>query len=122
MGDLNVAHKEIDLRNAKTNWNKTPGYSEAECDGFEATLNPAEDSGHAKLIDVWRHRNPERVGGYSYWGWRFQARTKGIGWRLDYAVVSERLMPEVQDCVIRAEAYGASDHVPIVLDVKQSAL
>ena len=119
---MNVAPAEADLRNAKTNLNKTPGYTTDECEAFAATLNPSEDSGHGKLIDVWRHRNPDRVGAYTYFSYRFQCRTKGIGWRLDHAVVSERLLPEVRACEIRAEAYGASDHVPIVLDISRSAL
>ncbi|KAK4058771.1 hypothetical protein OIO90_000217 [Microbotryomycetes sp. JL221] len=117
-GDLNVIPSEIDIRNWKTNHNKSPGVTDTEIDAFNAQLNPAEDSGHKKLVDVWRHLNPELEGHYSYFSRRFDCRTKGIGWRLDFAVVSERVLKKVKACEIRYEIYGPSDHLPIVLDIE----
>ncbi|KAK4053006.1 hypothetical protein OIV83_001739, partial [Microbotryomycetes sp. JL201] len=102
-GDLNVIPTELDIRNWKTNYNKSPGVTQKEIDAFKAQLNPKEDTGHAKLVDVWRHMNPELEGHYSYFSRRFDCRTKGIGWRLDFAVVSERLMDKVKACEIRHE-------------------
>lgn len=81
-GDLNVAPKAIDLANPKTNWNKTPGYTEDETSAFERVLNPPED-GANKMVDVWRHLHPETQH-YTYFSYRFNCRMKGIGWRLDH--------------------------------------
>ena len=60
-------------------WNKTPGFTQAESDGYFAQLNPAADSGYEPLIDVWRERHPDTVGSYTYYGYRFKCREKGIG-------------------------------------------
>ncbi|KAJ3065287.1 hypothetical protein HK102_007938, partial [Quaeritorhiza haematococci] len=113
-GDLNVAHKEIDLARPKTN-QKSAGFTPEERADFERILN----KNSPPLIDTWRHLHPDQPNGYTYYSYRFQCRVKGIGWRLDYFVVSEKLMPRVVDSVIRSEAYGASDHVPIVLVLKK---
>ena len=92
-GDLNVAHQEIDLKNPKTN------------------------RGHAGFADSFRRLYPERTGAYSWWSYRFHAREKNAGWRIDYFLVSERLMPKVKDCVIHSEIFG-SDHCPVELDIE----
>ncbi|KDN51681.1 hypothetical protein RSAG8_00228, partial [Rhizoctonia solani AG-8 WAC10335] len=158
-GDLNVAPTAKDIKNDKSNWNKTAGYTEKETSAFKRILAgpPAEPSatvvvagsteithtasvdgketitdevttsvavaevesatqGRAgPMVDVWRrlHPNDEH---YTYFSYRFNARLKGIGWRIDHFVVSERLFPKVAACEIRNEIWGASDHCPIVMD------
>lgn len=114
-GDINCARTEKDIRNAKTNYNKSAGYTQDEIDGLERQLNPPEGSGHRKLIDVWREKHPDTVGIYSYYSFRFQARTKGIGWRIDAFIVSERVAEKCHSCEIRSDVWGASDHVPMHL-------
>jgi len=122
MGDLNVAPTAIDLANPKSNWNKTPGYTKDETEAFENILNPPESApGAGKFVDVWRQRYPERKH-YTYYSYRFNCRTKGIGWRLDMFVVSERIVEKVKMCEIRSEIYGASDHVPVVMEIESSIL
>ncbi len=103
-GDLNVAHQPIDLKNPKANYNKTAGYTQAEIDGFERLLQ-------AGFIDTFRHFYPEEVK-YSWWSYRFNSRAKNIGWRIDYFLVSESLLPRVKDAFILNEYYG-SDHCPV---------
>lgn len=78
-GDFNVAPTPLDLRNSKTNYNKTPGHSQAEIDGYNAQLYPDESSGHGKLVDVWRKGREEMEGQYTYYSYRFKCREKGIG-------------------------------------------
>ncbi|CAE6490379.1 unnamed protein product [Rhizoctonia solani] len=158
-GDLNVAPTAKDLRNDKSNWNKTAGYTEKETsafkrvlagppakpstevvvtestetthitsvDGEEAVIDKAATStaiakvetasqGRAgPMIDLWRrlHPNDEH---YTYFSYRFNARLKGMGWRIDHVVISERFFPKVAACEIRNEIWGASDHCPIVID------
>ncbi|KAI8811874.1 Endonuclease/exonuclease/phosphatase [Cladochytrium replicatum] len=107
-GDLNVAHQEIDLTNPKTN-KRSAGFTLEERADFTRILE-----GSPKFVDSWRSRNPGTVG-YTYWSYRHACRSKNIGWRLDYFVVSERFMPAIADSFIRTEVYGASDHVPIGL-------
>ncbi|MBW0512252.1 hypothetical protein O181_051967 [Austropuccinia psidii MF-1] len=116
-GDINCALTEKDIRNAATNWNKSAGYTQVECDGLNSQLNPSKDSGHQKLVDVWRHLHPELEGHYTYYSYRFGAREKGIGWRIDSFIISERVVENTQGCEIRHECYGASDHVPVVLEI-----
>ncbi|KAI9146140.1 Endonuclease/exonuclease/phosphatase [Paraphysoderma sedebokerense] len=114
-GDLNVAHQEIDLARPKTNSKYvTPGFTPEERQDFTDILNS-----EPPLIDTWRHLHPD-LQRYTYFSYRFQCRKKNLGWRLDYFVVSERLMKEgkVVSSEIREECYGASDHVPIALVVK----
>jgi AP endonuclease 1 len=89
-GDFNVVPTEADVRNWKTNYNKTAGCTQKEIDGFEAQLNPSAESGHKPLKDAWRQLHPDAVGYYTYFSARFQCREKGIGWRLDSFVVSAR--------------------------------
>lgn len=104
-GDMNVAHEEIDLRNPKTN-HSNPGFTDEEREQFSRLLN----SGFA---DTFRQLHPnEQV--FSWWSYRFQARVKNIGWRIDYFVVSQRLMPQVTVADIYTEILG-SDHCPVAL-------
>jgi len=105
-GDLNVAHQPIDLKNPKSNYNRTAGYTQLEIDGFSKLLNTG-------FVDSFRHMYPETVE-YSWWSYMGGARAKNVGWRLDYFVVSERMMPEVVDSFIRQEIMG-SDHCPVGL-------
>ncbi|KAM0753627.1 hypothetical protein T439DRAFT_322519 [Meredithblackwellia eburnea MCA 4105] len=117
-GDLNVVPTEKDIRNWSTNYNKSPGCTEKEITAYMAQLHPAPDSGHQKLVDVWRHLHQDVVGYYTYFSYKFQCRIKGIGWRLDSFIVSERILTKVKQCEIRLTIYGASDHVPVVLDIE----
>ncbi|KAF8892448.1 Endonuclease/exonuclease/phosphatase, partial [Infundibulicybe gibba] len=123
-GDLNVAPTEMDLKNAKSNWNKTPGYTEAETTAFHNILNPppSDTSTSAlpstnKFLDIWRVLHPTDRH-YTYFSYRFNCRAKGVGWRIDMFVVSERFKNSVKACEIRSEIYGASDHCPLVLDIE----
>ncbi|KAI0374874.1 hypothetical protein BV20DRAFT_961084 [Pilatotrama ljubarskyi] len=119
-GDLNVAPTALDLANPKTNWNKTPGYTEAETSAFSRILNASKDEAEpdaGKFVDVWRERHPD-LRHYTYFSYRFNCRQKGLGWRLDMFVVSERLVERVKMCEIRSEIYGASDHCPVVLELE----
>ena len=106
-GDLNVAHEEIDLKNPKTN-HLSAGFSDQERQAFTDLLS----SGFA---DTFRTLYPEQVT-YSWWSYRFQARQKNVGWRIDYFVVSNRLMESVADAKIHADVLG-SDHCPVELDL-----
>ncbi|TFK42432.1 Endonuclease/exonuclease/phosphatase [Crucibulum laeve] len=116
-GDLNVAPTEMDLTNAKKNWNKTAGYTEAETTSFKHILNPPEGVEANKFVDIWRRHHPTDKH-YTYFSYRFNCRAKGIGWRLDMFVVSERIAERVKMCEIRDEIYGASDHCPLVMEIE----
>ena len=107
-GDLNVAHKEIDLKNPKTN-RKNAGFTDEERGKFTELLD-------AGFIDTWRYFNPDTEGVYSWWSYRFKAREKNAGWRIDYFCVSEVLKEKLQDAKIHTEIMG-SDHCPIELDI-----
>ena len=104
-GDLNVAHNEIDLKNPKTN-HGNPGFSDEERGAFGELLA-------CGFSDAYRSLYPDKVE-YSWWSYRMRAREKNVGWRIDYFVVSDRLMPKVRDVVIRGDIYG-SDHCPVEL-------
>jgi exodeoxyribonuclease-3 len=106
-GDLNVAHNEIDLKNPKTN-RMNAGFTDQEREKFSILL----DSG---FTDTFRWKYPEQVT-YSWWSYRFQARQKNAGWRIDYFVVSNRLQERVADSKIHTEILG-SDHCPVELDL-----
>ena len=108
-GDLNVAHKEIDLRNPKTN-SMNPGFTDQEREKFTALL----DSG---FTDSFRFFFPDLEGAYSWWSYRFQARAKNTGWRIDYFVVSNRLAERMESAAILNEIMG-SDHCPVELTLK----
>jgi len=107
-GDLNVAHQPIDLSHPQPNYNRTPGYTQSEIDGLQLLL----DSG---FVDSWREQNPGVVK-YSWWSMRSGGRAKNIGWRLDYHLVSRRLMDRVSSTEIHNEVYG-SDHCPVSLQL-----
>ncbi len=107
-GDMNVAHKEIDLKNPKTN-RKNAGFTDEEREKFSALL----DNG---FVDTFRHFYPDKEGIYSWWSYRFQARAKNAGWRIDYFLVSECLKEKLQDAKILTDVMG-SDHCPVELDV-----
>ena len=106
-GDLNVAHQEMDLKNPKTN-RMNPGFTDQEREKMTALLA----SGFA---DTFRTLHPEEIT-YSWWSYRFHAREKNVGWRIDYFIVSRRLLPRVTGAAIRTEVYG-SDHCPVVLEI-----
>ena len=105
-GDLNVAHKEIDLKNPKTN-RKNAGFTDEERACFTHLL----ESG---FIDTFRHFYPDMTGIYSWWSYRFQSRAKNAGWRIDYFVVSEALKDRLADAKIHTQVLG-SDHCPVEL-------
>ena len=108
-GDLNVAHKEIDLKNPKTN-RKNPGFSDEERGKFSDLLS-------AGFTDTFRLLYPEAEGRYSWWSYRFHAREKNVGWRIDYFIVSDRLKDKVAAAEIHDEILG-SDHCPVELDIE----
>ena len=107
-GDLNVAHEEIDLKNPKTN-HFSAGFSDEERAKFTELLASG-------FKDTFRTLYPERVL-YSWWSYMYHAREKNVGWRIDYFVVSDRLMPRVRDSLIMTEVVG-SDHCPVALIIE----
>ncbi len=108
-GDLNVAHEEIDLKNPKTN-RKNAGFTDEERAKFSTWLN-------AGFVDTFRHFYPDTEGAYSWWSYRFRAREKNAGWRIDYFVVSSRLTDRLESAGIHSDIYG-SDHCPVELVIK----
>lgn len=108
-GDLNVAHKEIDLKNPKTN-RKNAGFTDQEREKFTDLLASG-------FIDTFRYFYPDQEGIYSWWSYRFSARAKNAGWRIDYFCVSEGLKDRLVNAAIRTEVMG-SDHCPVELEVK----
>lgn len=100
-GDLNCVPTDKDIRNWKTNYNKSAGCTQIEIDGLMRQMNPPEGSGHERLVDAWRELHPDLEGHYTYYSYRFSCRTKGIGWRLDSFIVSEQLLSKVNQCEIR---------------------
>ena len=109
-GDLNVAHQEIDLKNPKTN-RRNAGFTDEEREKMSRLLASG-------FIDTWRYFYPDAEGIYSWWSYRFRAREKNAGWRIDYFCVSEALKPRLSDAKILTEIYG-SDHCPVELDLVQ---
>ncbi len=105
-GDLNVAHTEIDLKNPKTN-QKNAGFTIEERNKFTELLD-------AGFIDTFRFLNPDLTGAYSWWSYRFKAREKNAGWRIDYFLISERLKDSLKDALIYKDILG-SDHCPVGL-------
>ena len=112
-GDLNVAHQEIDLKNPGPN-RGNPGFSDEERESFTKLLA-------AGFTDTFRFRNPELAGAYSWWSYRFHAREKNAGWRIDYFLVSDRLQHAIEAAPIYSEIYG-SDHCPVGLELKEELL
>ena len=110
-GDLNVAHAEIDLKNPKSNRGNA-GFSDEE----RGKMTELLDAGFA---DTFRRLYPDTTGIYSWWSYRFRARENNAGWRIDYFIVSERLMPRVQDSQILTQVMG-SDHCPVALLLEES--
>ena len=108
-GDLNVAHRDIDLKNPKANYNKYPGYMQEEIDGFDRYLE-------AGFVDTFRELHPQEVK-YSWWSYRAGARARNVGWRIDYFLVSSRLLSKVSAAEIHNEILG-SDHCPVSLTLK----
>ena len=108
-GDLNVAHEEIDLKNPKTN-KKNAGFTQEERDKFTELLN-------AGFVDSFRYLYPDVTGVYSWWSYRFKAREKNAGWRIDYFVTSESLKEKIEDALIYTDVFG-SDHCPVGLKIE----
>ena len=105
-GDLNVAHQEIDLKNPKTNRGNA-GFSDEE----RGKMTQLLDSG---FTDTFRYLHPEETGIYSWWSYRFKAREKNAGWRIDYFLVSDRIKDRVKEANIHTQVMG-SDHCPVEL-------
>lgn len=108
-GDLNVAHREIDLKNPKSN-KKNAGFTEEERGKMTELLE-------ANYIDTFRYFYPDKEDAYTWWSYMRQARDRNVGWRIDYFIVSERLKDSLKDAQIHAEILG-SDHCPILLELK----
>ena len=108
-GDLNVAHKEIDLKNPKGN-RQNPGFTDEERGQFTNLLD-------AGFTDTFRYFYPDMTEIYSWWSYRFQARQKNVGWRIDYFVVSDDLKPRLIDAKIHTDIFG-SDHCPVELTME----
>lgn len=108
-GDMNVAHREIDLKNPKTN-RRNAGFTDEEREKMTAL----QDAG---FTDTFRYFYPDLEGAYSWWSYRFKAREKNAGWRIDYFLVSDRFMDQVKDARILSDVYG-SDHCPVLIELK----
>ena len=107
-GDLNVAHTEIDIARSKENYNKASGYTQTEIDGLEALLNEG-------YIDTFRTLHPEEIK-YSWWNYKYRARERNVGWRIDYFLASTRLKENIEEAIIYNEYLG-SDHCPVGLKI-----
>ena len=107
-GDLNVAHKEIDIKNPSSN-HHSAGFTDEEREKFSAVLSDG-------FADSFRYFYPDKAEAYSWWSYRFQARERNAGWRIDYFVVSERIKDEMADAAIHPGIFG-SDHCPVELDI-----
>lgn len=108
-GDLNVAHEEIDIARPKANYNKSSGYTQIEIDGLDSILSEG-------FVDTFRVFYPEEVK-YSWWNYKFQARERNVGWRIDYFLVSDRLKANLKDAAIHNDRFG-SDHCPVSIDIE----
>lgn len=103
-GDLNVAHRPIDLKNDKANYNKSAGYTQTEIDGMDNYIEGG-------LVDSFREINPDTEK-YSWWSFRANARARNIGWRIDYVLMSQALVPRLREAFILNDVMG-SDHCPV---------
>jgi len=108
-GDLNVAHQPIDLANPKNNYNKTAGYTQVEIDGFDNLIKSG-------FVDTFRMKYPTKAA-YSWWSYRFNARARNIGWRIDYFLASPDIAKNVTDAFILPDVIG-SDHCPVGINIK----
>ena len=108
-GDLNVAHKEIDLKNPKTN-RRNAGFTDEEREKMTALLGSG-------FVDTFRHLYPEKENCYTWWSYMMKAREKNVGWRIDYFLVSERIKENIKEAKILSEIMG-SDHCPVELDIE----
>ncbi|WP_347840950.1 exodeoxyribonuclease III [uncultured Draconibacterium sp.] len=109
-GDFNVAHKAIDLARPKANYNKSAGFMQEEIDGMDRFTKGG-------LIDSFRHLNPETTDKYSWWSYRAGARGKNVGWRIDYFLVSQSYIENIEEAYI-LDAVMGSDHCPVALQLK----
>lgn len=107
-GDLNVAHTEIDLKNPKSN-RRNAGFTDEERAKMTAVLSTG-------FTDTWRSLNPDVEGVYSWWSYRFNARANNAGWRIDYFIISDRIVDRITDARIHTDIFG-SDHCPVELDI-----
>lgn len=107
-GDMNVAHKEIDLKNPASN-HHNPGFSDEERGKFQELLD-------AGFVDTFRYKYPDRRDIYSWWSYRFNSRENNAGWRIDYFLVSDYVKDKIVDAKIHNEIYG-SDHCPVELEI-----
>ena len=108
-GDLNVAHQPIDLANPKNNYNKTAGYTQVEIDGFDNLIKNG-------FVDTFRAKYPTKIA-YSWWSYRFNARARNIGWRIDYFLVSQSIAENITEAFILPDVVG-SDHCPVGISIK----
>lgn len=108
-GDFNVAHRDIDLARPKPNYNKSAGFMQEEIDGMDRYTG----SGFA---DTFRHFYPDETGSYSWWSYRAGARAKNVGWRIDYFLVSEAILPTLKNAFILNQVPG-SDHCPVGIEL-----
>ena len=107
-GDLNVAHKAIDLKNDKSNYNKSAGHMQEEIDGMDNYVS-------AGFVDTFRHFYPEQEK-YSWWSYRGGARQRNVGWRIDYFLATNSIMPKIKDASILNQMMG-SDHCPVMIEL-----
>ncbi len=108
-GDLNVAHQEIDLKNPKTN-RQNAGFTDEEREKMTTLLNSG-------FTDSFRFLYPDKEGAYSWWSYRFSAREKNAGWRIDYFIVSNRIADKIKEATIHSDIFG-SDHCPVGLEIE----
>ena len=107
-GDLNVAHKEIDLKNPNTN-HRSAGFTDEERNKMTNLLD-------AGFVDTFRYINPDLTDAYSWWSYMFRSREKNVGWRIDYVIVSDRIKDKIKNVKIYSEILG-SDHCPVGIDI-----
>ncbi|MBQ2519040.1 MAG: exodeoxyribonuclease III, partial [Bacteroidaceae bacterium] len=107
-GDLNVAHEEIDIKNPQTN-HRNAGFTDEERQQMTQLLSSG-------FTDTFRHLHPTERDAYSWWSYRFHAREKNVGWRIDYFLVSDRMAPQLKAATIHADVMG-SDHCPVSIEI-----
>ena len=110
-GDMNVAHRPIDLTHPKPNYNKSAGYMQEEIDGMDRFIKGG-------LVDSFRYFYPDKTEAYSWWSYRAGARAKNVGWRIDYFLVSENFMPNIKSAGILNQVMG-SDHCPVYIEISE---